>query len=104
MVAAQTAEQKAAAEKAAAEKQAAEAKVAEEKAAAEKAAADASAKPETKTATKSKRYAVTGAVAVIRTPDGSERYLYRGAQVDASAFDKDSIKHLTGLGLISEVK
>ena len=105
MVAAETAEQKAAADKAAAEKQAAEQKAAEEKAAADKAAADASAKPAaSKPAAKQKRYAVTGAVAVIRTTDGSERYLYRNAPVDPDAFDKDSIKHLVSIGLVSEVK
>lgn len=81
------------------------AETAEQKAAAEKAAADASAKPTaSKPAARQKRYAVTGAVAVIRTTDGSERYLYRNAPVDPDAFDKESIKHLVSIGLVSEVK
>jgi len=51
-----------------------------------------------------KRYVVTGPVAVVRTVDGSERYLYRNAPVDADAFDADSIKHLVSVGLVSEAK
>lgn len=62
------------------------------------------AKPAAKSTPKQKRYAVSGAVAVIRTTDGSERYLYRNAPVDLDAFDKESIKHLVSIGLVSEVK
>lgn len=100
MAAEQTAEQKAAAEKAAAEKQAAEQKAAADKAAEQKAAAEADAESSAPTA----RYTVTGALAVIRTKDGSERYLYRGAPFDADAFDADSIKHLVDIGLVTDSK
>ena len=105
MVAAQTAEQKAAADKAAAEKQAAEQKAAEEKAAAEKAAeAKKAAESDAEPSAPAARYTVTGALAVIRTKDGSERYLYRGAPVEADAFDADSIKHLVEIGLVTDSK
>lgn len=102
MAAAQSAEQKAAAEQAAAQKQAAEAKAAEEaaKAAAEAEGADESDESEPEGA----RYVVSGVVAVVRTKDGSERYLYRGARVDAGAFDEASLEHLVGIGLISEAE
>ncbi len=102
MAAAQSAEQKAAAEKAA-EKQAAEAKAAEEaaaKAAAESDGADANDESEPE----GPRYVVSGVVAVIRTKDGSERYLYRGARVDAAAFDEASLEHLVSIGLVSEAE
>lgn len=101
MAAAQTAEQKAAAEKVAAEKQAAEQKAAEEKAAAE--AAQSADTDTSESKPKGPRFVVAGAVAVIRTSDGSERYLYRGAPVDPDAFDAESIKHVTAVGLIAEV-
>lgn len=55
-------------------------------------------------AKKPKRYVVTGRVAVVRTKDGSERYLYRNAPVDPDAFDAENIEHLVGIGLVSEVK
>lgn len=78
------------------------AKAAEEKAkadaaAAEKAKADA-AKPATAPVV------VLGAAVVLRTSDGSERYLYRGATVDTGSFDKDSVKHATSIGLIGKKK
>lgn len=99
MAAEQTAEQKAAAEKAAAEKQAAEAKAADEKA-----KADAAAKPQSKPATKTKRYVVTGAAVVLPTVDKSERYLYRNAPIDPAAFTPEGIKHALSIGLIAEAK
>lgn len=103
MAAAQSAEQKAAAEKAGAEKQAAEAKAAEEAAA--KAAAEAEGADESdENEPEGSHYVVTGVVAVIRTKDGSEWYLYRGARVDAGAFDEASLEHLVSIGLISEPK
>lgn len=90
------AEKKAAADKAASDK------AASDKAAADKAAADkaAAAEPETKPL----GYKVTGAAVVLRTDDGAERYLYRGAPVDDGAFSKDSIKHAVSVGLIEKVK
>lgn len=51
-----------------------------------------------------KQYEVTGAVAVIPTKDGSERYMYRGAPVSEDAFTAEGIKHVLSIGLISEVK
>lgn len=98
----QEAAAKAEAERIEAEKQAADEKAASEKAAADKVAADAAAaaKPQTKP----KGYMVTGAAVVLRTDDGSERYLYRGAPVDDSAFSKDSIKHAVSVGLIEKAK
>jgi hypothetical protein len=49
------------------------------------------------------RYVVTGAVAVLPTESGSERYLYRGTQVGEGYTDA-GIKHALGLGLIQKVK
>ena len=51
-----------------------------------------------------KQYVVTGAVAVIPTKDGSERYMYRGAPVSEEAFTAEGIKHVLSVGLISEVE
>ncbi|MGV8912235.1 MAG: hypothetical protein ACOH14_06405 [Rhodoglobus sp.] len=91
-------EEQAAAEKAAAEKKAEAEKVAaEKKAAADQAAAD---KPEPKP----KGYVVTGAAVILRTEDGGERYLYRGAPIDSGAFAKESIKHAVSVGLIEKAK
>ena len=105
MAAEQTAEQKAAADKAAAEKQAADEKAKQDaatKAAAGKAAADAKVNASTDSTKKSKSFKVVGAAVVLRSEDGSERYLYRGAPVDPAAWSKDSIKHATAVGLIAE--
>lgn len=67
---------------------------------------DTTAKPAAKpaTTTKPKGYKVKGAAVVLRADDGSERYLYRGAPVDDSAFSKDSIKHALSVGLIEKAK
>jgi hypothetical protein len=46
---------------------------------------------------------VTGAVAVIRLKDGSDRYLYKGAVVVPDLFDEKSLNHVKGLGLVSEI-
>lgn len=99
MAAPSTPEQEAAA-KAEADRLEAEKKAADEKAAADKAAADAAAAAKTKP----KGYTVTGAAVVLRTDDGAERYLYRGAPVDEGAFSKDSIKHAVSVGLIEKAK
>lgn len=64
----------------------------------------APATPAAKPETKPKGYTVTGAAVVLRTDDGAERYLYRGAPVDDSAFAKHSIKHAVSVGLIEKVK
>lgn len=96
MAAPSTPEQEAAA-KAEAERIEAEKKAADDKAAADAATA---AKPQAKP----KGYTVTGAAVVLRTDDGAERYLYRGAPVDDSAFSKDSIKHAVSVGLIEKAK
>ena len=85
-----------------AEQEAAAAKAAAEKVAADKAAADAVAAA--KSEAKPKGYKVTGAAVVLRTDDGAERYFYRGAPVDDSAFSEDSIKHAVSVGLIEKNK
>ncbi len=93
----QTAEQTAAAAQATADTQAAD----------EKAKVDADAKAKAgsaSSAAKPKGLLVIGAAVVLRTDDGSERYLYRGAPVDPAAFSKDSIKHATATGLIAKAK
>ncbi|MEV8336980.1 hypothetical protein [Leucobacter sp. NPDC077196] len=46
-------------------------------------------------------YLVTGAAVVLRTDDGFERYLYRGANVDGAAFSQSSIDHAISNGLIA---
>ena len=109
-MAAPTAAQKAAAEKAAADR------AAEEKAAAEKAAADAAAaeqpggtnapsvESDTEIEPERDLYLVTGAAVVLRTDDGFERYLYRGAIVDGVAFSQSSIDHAISNGLIAETE
>ncbi|WDH80196.1 hypothetical protein PTQ19_07130 [Microbacterium esteraromaticum] len=99
MTAEQTAEQKAAAAKAAEEQAAAEQA---KKDAEAKAAAEAKAKAAQKPAAKPNGLKVVGAAVVLRADDGSERYLYRGATVDAAAFSKDSIKHAIAVGLIAK--
>lgn len=50
------------------------------------------------------RYKVTGYVAVVRVLDGSERYVYRGAEFDGKQADAESIKHLLSVDLIAKVK
>lgn len=50
-----------------------------------------------------KRLRIKGAAAVLKTTDGGERYLYRGAVVDPSAYDKDSVKHAIAAGLVEKV-
>lgn len=52
-----------------------------------------------------KALVVTGPVAVIRVKDGGgDRYLYRGAIVDPSAYEADSIEHVEALGLLGEIE
>jgi len=46
---------------------------------------------------------VTGAAAVLRSPDGNERYFYRGAVVP-EGIDTDSLKHAVTIGLVSRVE
>jgi len=46
-------------------------------------------------------YQVTGAAVVLRTEDGSERYLYQGALV-RDGFKAESIEHALSVGLLSE--
>jgi transcription elongation GreA/GreB family factor len=98
----QEAAAKADADRIAAEKKAAEEKAAADKAAADKAAADAAAATAEKP--KPKGYIVKGAAVVLRSDDGAERYLYRGAPVDDSAFSKESVKHAVSVGLIEKAK
>ena len=47
---------------------------------------------------------VLGAAVVLKTPDGGERYLYKGAPVDPDAFVPESIAHATAVGLIGPSK
>lgn len=51
------------------------------------------------------RYTVTGPAVVLRTlgASGTDRYLYRGATVEARSFTKESIAHALGIGLIAKV-
>jgi len=49
------------------------------------------------------RYVVVGAVAVLPTEGGSERYLYRGAHI-GEGYTDEGIKHALGLGLIQKAK
>jgi len=49
------------------------------------------------------RYVVTGAVAVLPTEGGSERYLYRGAHL-GEGYTDEGITHALSLGLIQKVK
>lgn len=50
--------------------------------------------------TEPERLMVLGAAVVLKTPDGGERYLYKGAPVDPDAFVPESIAHATAVGLI----
>lgn len=43
---------------------------------------------------------VLGAAVVLKTPDGGERYLYKGALVETGAYKPESIEHATTVGLI----
>lgn len=116
MVAAQTAEQKAAAEKAAAESQAsakAEQEAAAHKAAAEQLAADQAAAAQAAAAAEAERVAaaekaattlqVIGPVAVLPLKAGGERYVYRGTPV-GDEFTADGIKHAKSVGLVGAPK
>lgn len=47
---------------------------------------------------------VTGAVAVLRLEDGSDRYLYKGAHIDKALYTDASIEHVSGLGLVTEIE
>lgn len=47
-------------------------------------------------------YRVSGALAIVRM-DGTERYLYRGAEFDADSIDAAHAEHLLGAGLIESV-
>lgn len=49
-------------------------------------------------------YIVCGAAVVLRTADGAERYLYRGAPVVGGVFSDESIQHAISVGLIEETK
>jgi topoisomerase IA-like protein len=49
------------------------------------------------------RYVVKGAAVVLPIEGGTERYLYRGAQV-GDGFTVKGIKHALALGLIEKVK
>ena len=44
---------------------------------------------------------VTGAVAVLATTGGSERYLYRGAVLDAADWDATALAHAVAVGLVA---
>jgi hypothetical protein len=49
-------------------------------------------------------YKVTGAAAVLRTVDGSERYLYRGATFPLGVFKEDSVEHAVAVGLVQSAE
>jgi hypothetical protein len=49
-----------------------------------------------------KSYIVSGALVVLPTPGGSERYVYRGATVSADGFTEAGIAHALEVGLIQE--
>lgn len=46
------------------------------------------------------RLTVTGAAVVLRTADGSERYLYKNSPLNPAQFTEASITHAKDLGLI----
>lgn len=46
-------------------------------------------------------YTVVGPVAVAALAEGGERYLYRGAVLDAAECATESLAHLLGIGLIA---
>lgn len=48
-----------------------------------------------------KNLTVTGAAAVLRTPSGTERYLYRNTPVPEGEFTDESVKHAIAAGLIT---
>lgn len=54
--------------------------------------------------TQAKGHAVIGAAVVLRTKDGGERYLYRGAVIPPGIFTDDSVKHAVSVGLIEKSK
>ncbi|MEO5919928.1 MAG: hypothetical protein ABIQ01_02180 [Pseudolysinimonas sp.] len=47
-------------------------------------------------------YVVSGALAVLRTDKGNERYVYRGGVIESTPDTEASIKHLLSVGLIEE--
>lgn len=49
------------------------------------------------------KFKVVRAAAVVRTLDGSERYLYKGSAFDASQADVESVKHLLATGVIEKL-
>ncbi len=49
-------------------------------------------------------YKVIGGAAVVRTLDGSERYLYKGSAFDGSKVDESRLEHLVEVGLITRFK
>lgn len=51
-----------------------------------------------------KRLRIKGAAAVLKTVDGGERYVYRGAVLDPAAFESDSVKHAIKAGLVERVE
>lgn len=48
------------------------------------------------------QYRVTGAVAVVRGENKSERYLYRGAEFSDEGIDGENVKHLLAIKLIEK--
>lgn len=48
-------------------------------------------------------FEVVAPVAVLKG-NGTERYLYRGAQFTSASFDKDSVDHSRKMGLIKKVE
>lgn len=49
------------------------------------------------------RFKVVGDVAVVKILDGSERYLYRGAQFSGTQVDAARVRHLVDVGLIEKL-
>lgn len=49
-------------------------------------------------------YVVSGALAVLRTDKGNERYVYRGGAIESTPDTEASIEHLLSVGLIEEAK
>jgi hypothetical protein len=48
-------------------------------------------------------YRVTGAVAVVRGENKTERYLYKGAVFSDAGADAENIKHLVEIKLIEKI-
>lgn len=49
-------------------------------------------------------FRVIAGCAVVRTLDGSDRYLYKGARFDAAGAEAENVEHLLASGLIAKTE